>query len=106
MGSRHQHSPARPKVHSQRTEDRKPVVLRQEGPEGSGRGPHQRRLLAAEHTLNVRSGATGPIYGVLEHARDAIVVFGRRQQQPVGPGDLFLELVDGYWIAMLVSHTI
>src|SRR3546814_1531047 len=50
----------------------------------AGRGADHRDRLAAEHARDVGGGAGHPVDGVLEHARQAVVVLGRHHEQAVG----------------------
>lgn len=77
--------------------------LAQRGAEIAGRGAgdgdglalEQRQPLAPRH----------PVDGVLEDTGDTVVVFGRDQQQPVGPGQLRVQPGDGAGVPFAASSS-
>jgi hypothetical protein len=61
---------------------------------GPGRFAFAPRAIA-EHARDVRGRTRQPIDRILEHAGNAVVVFGRYQEHPVAGDDAFLEIRDG-----------
>src|SRR5262249_12215801 len=72
-----------------------PCIPAQDGPEATRRCPDHGDRLPSKDPRNIDRGARQPIYCVLEYARDRIVVFGRRKEQPVGGAELVAETLHG-----------
>ena len=84
LGARHHHAALGPELRAQGAEDRQPRVLAEDGAEIARRGSYERDRLSAENPLDVGRWPRQPVDGVLENARDRIVVFGRDEKQAVG----------------------
>jgi hypothetical protein len=70
------------------------VVLRQQGAEPARRRAHYREGPTGEDIADVSPRARGPVDRVLEHAGNAVVVFGCRQDHAIRRGNRFLERND------------
>lgn len=71
------------------------MILREDSTEAARRSADHGDWTVAEHARGVRVGPREPIDGVLEHARDSVVVFGGHQQQAIGRDNTVLEFLDG-----------
>src|ERR1700704_3042424 len=89
-GTGHEKASAVPGRRPQRPQNWQPCVLAEDRAKAAGRCPEYRHRLSAENLTDVGRWPREPVNCVLEHARDRVVVFGRREEQPICGDDRLL----------------
>ena len=90
-GTGHETATAVPGRRPQGPQDRQQCVLAEDRAEAAERRPKYRHRLSAENPTDVGRRPREPVNCVLEHARHRVVVFGRREEQPVRGDDRLLQ---------------
>jgi hypothetical protein len=89
-GMGHEEASTVPGHRPQGPQDGQPCVLAEDRAEAAGRRPKYRHRLSAENPTDVGRRPQKPVNRVLKHARYRVVVFGRREKQPVRGDDRLL----------------
>ena len=90
-GPRRHKSAAKPGLRAQCPQHGQPGILRQDRTKAAGRSPDNSSGTIAEYPRSIRWRPRQPVDGILEDARDAVVIFQRDQKQAIAGGNSVLQ---------------